>query len=128
MPLRLNKVKRPMTQRCCAMDRSLLASLALAFSVLAGAAAAIASQEPTSGRQAELSTLLKHDCGSCHGLTLKGGLGPALLPGALKDKPTDFLVEVILDGVPGTPMPPWRGELTAEEALWLAQSIKRGTE
>jgi mono/diheme cytochrome c family protein len=27
-------------------------------------------------RQAELLHLLKHDCGSCHGMTRKGGLGP----------------------------------------------------
>ena len=30
-------------------------------------------------RQAELSHMVKQDCGSCHGMTLKGGLGPALL-------------------------------------------------
>lgn len=29
-------------------------------------------------REKELETLLYQDCGSCHGMTLKGGLGPAL--------------------------------------------------
>ena len=31
-------------------------------------------------RQDQLRYLLRQDCGSCHGMTLKGGLGPALLP------------------------------------------------
>lgn len=38
-------------------------------------------------RQKQLIHLLKQDCGSCHGLTLKGGLGPALLPDVLLSKP-----------------------------------------
>ena len=31
-------------------------------------------------RQAELIHRLKHDCGSCHGMTMKGGLGPPCCP------------------------------------------------
>jgi cytochrome c55X len=37
-------------------------------------------------RIAELSNLLVQDCGSCHGMTMKGGLGPALTPDILKSK------------------------------------------
>ena len=44
---------------------------------------AAAAIEPPPARQAELLHLLRHDCGSCHGLTLKGGLGPPLLPATL---------------------------------------------
>ena len=88
----------------------------------------MALSQPPEARRAELATLLKHDCGSCHGLTLRGGLGPALLPEVLQDKPVSYLAGVILDGLPGTPMPPWRGQLSSEEALWLAESIKKGTE
>ena len=33
-----------------------------------------ASAEPSSARQSELRNLVVQDCGSCHGLTLKGGL------------------------------------------------------
>ncbi|MDX2370482.1 MAG: hypothetical protein QNK36_19105, partial [Colwellia sp.] len=29
-------------------------------------------------RKAQLTHMVKQDCGSCHGMTLKGGLGPAL--------------------------------------------------
>lgn len=66
-----------------------------------------------------LRNLLKHDCGACHGLTLKGGLGPALLPENLQDKPDDLLVTTLLDGRKGTAMPPWRPFMNADEALWL---------
>ena len=77
-------------------------------------------------RQAELLNLLKHDCGSCHGLTLKGGLGPPLTPEELRHKPVDFLVATILYGRTGTPMPPWRPFLTDFEATWLDLRIKEG--
>lgn len=57
-------------------------------------------------RQQELLHLVKHDCGSCHGMTLKGGLGPSLLPESLKNKPDELLFVTILEGRHGTPMPP----------------------
>jgi cytochrome c55X len=91
------------------------------------AVASAAAEEPLSGpRQAELRNLLLQDCGSCHGLTLKGGLGPALLPEALVDKPVAFLTHTILEGRPGTAMPPWRGLLTEQEAAWIAELLKMG--
>ena len=93
--------------------------------VLAGAAAAGAG-EPSGARQAELLHRLKHDCGSCHGLTMKGGLGPPLLPARLAGRSRDELVAVILDGVADTPMPPGQGELTADEASWLVRVLQEG--
>lgn len=59
-------------------------------------------------------------------MTMKGGLGPALLPGNLAGKPDPYLVAVILDGVPGTPMPPWRNELSRQEAAWLVEYLRKG--
>jgi cytochrome c55X len=82
--------------------------------------------DPDAKRQDELLHLLKHDCGSCHGLTMKGGLGPPLLPNALVGKEDEFLIEAILDGRPGTPMPPWRSQLSAGEAAWLVQALRAG--
>jgi cytochrome c55X len=87
---------------------------------------ALAASLLPQARQAELIHLLKHDCGSCHGMTLKGGLGPALRAPDLEGKPAALLADVILDGVPGTPMPPWRGALTPAEAVWLAEALKNG--
>jgi cytochrome c55X len=77
-------------------------------------------------RQAELRYLLQQDCGSCHGLTLKGGLGPALLPDDLAGKPPELLVTTILDGRENTAMPAWRGILSYEEAAWLTEQLLIG--
>jgi len=77
-------------------------------------------------RQAELLYLLKHDCGSCHGMTRKGGLGPPLLPDNLRDRPPLLMENTVLYGRPGTPMPPWRGLLTEQEVHWLLEAMRRG--
>jgi cytochrome c55X len=85
-----------------------------------------AGADPGVERQETLRYLLSHDCGSCHGMTLRGGLGPALLPESLRDRPDELLVNTILDGRPGTPMPPWRGELSTDDAQWLVQLLRKG--
>jgi len=90
------------------------------------AATGASQAAPSSDRQAELLHRLKHDCGSCHGMTMKGGLGPPLLPEVLAPKSDQGLAEVILQGIPGTPMPPWQSELTRDEALWIARLLQRG--
>ena len=74
---------------------------------------------PSPERQNELRNMLKQDCGACHGLTLKGGMGPALLPEALAGKSDDFLAETILNGRQGTAMPPWKTFMTRDESFWL---------
>lgn len=73
-----------------------------------------------------LERLVRQDCGSCHGLTLKGGLGPDIRRDALGHHDQDSLTTVILDGVPGTPMPPWRRLLSEAEALWIATYLLKG--
>lgn len=110
------------------MARWRCASALAASTVAVGAtmAAAGSSTTPTPQRQAELIYQVEQDCGSCHGLTMKGGLGPALLPQSLVDKPDDLLAEIIVDGVPGTPMPPWAFEIERDEALWIVQQLKKG--
>lgn len=82
--------------------------------------------EISTQRQDELIYLLHQDCGSCHGMTLKGGLGPSLLPEALQGKPVELLSATILFGRSGTPMPPWSFMLTESEATWLAQRLLNG--
>lgn len=71
----------------------------------------------------DLANLVHQDCGSCHGLRLKGGLGPPLLPDAIPHYDVETLSEVILDGIPGTAMPPWRPLMTEAEARWIAQYL-----
>jgi cytochrome c55X len=85
-----------------------------------------AAGEIPSPRQAELMHLLTQDCGSCHGLTLHGGLGPALTPEALAGKSPATLRAVILHGRPGTPMAPWSPFLNEAEADWLVAQLMKG--
>jgi cytochrome c55X len=73
-----------------------------------------------------LEHMLVQDCGSCHGLTMKGGLGRPLTREALADSDPDTLAAIILEGVPGTAMPGWRSILKEDEALWMANYLKKG--
>jgi cytochrome c55X len=77
-------------------------------------------------RRAALIDLVRHDCGSCHGLTLNGGLGPPLTPEALREQPSENLVATVLHGRPGTPMPPWKRFISEPEARWVVDQLKRG--
>ncbi len=81
---------------------------------------------PSPERSRELVRMVRQDCGSCHGLTLRGGLGPALLPEALRDKPPAGLKYTILLGRPGTAMPPWQPFMSEAEADWIVAQLLRG--
>lgn len=94
--------------------------------VLLLAGATLAAAEPSAARQKELVHMVRQDCGSCHGLTLQGGLGPALLPANLADKPAESLVATIVYGRPGTPMPPWHRFLGEDEAQWIVAKLMTG--
>ena len=101
----------------------------LIFALFFVSTATVASAEPTIAaepdvaRQNELVRLVRQDCGSCHGMTLQGGLGPALLPSTLKDKPAEGLVATIYYGRPGTPMPPWKQFVSEAEASWIVDKL-----
>jgi cytochrome c55X len=85
--------------------------------------AALLAAEPGPVRQQELVHLVRQDCGSCHGMTLKGGLGPALLPASLADKPAEGLAATIYYGRPGTAMPPWKQFMSEAEAAWIVEKL-----
>lgn len=97
--------------------------LIFAFFISSQAVAELASE-----RQQQLIHLLKHDCGSCHGMTLKGGLGPSLLPESLKNKPDELLFVTIREGRHGTPMPPWKSQLSEDDVNWIIQRLRQGIE
>jgi cytochrome c55X len=109
------------------MRRTLLSALPvlLAWWPLAPALAQ-AAEAPAPARQAELVRMVRQDCGSCHGLRLTGGLGPALTPTALRDMPPANLAAVIYHGRPGTPMPGWKTMLSEAEATWIAHQLQAG--
>ena len=66
--------------------------------------------------------------GSCHGLTLAGGLGPALTVEALAQSPSnrDALIATVLSGRRGTAMPPFSSLLDESEAIWIVDELLRG--
>ena len=82
---------------------------------------------PAPQRQAQIAHWLRDDCGACHGMTLKGGLGLPLTREALAGKPTDFLVQTVLQGRANTAMPPWAPFFTESEVRWLIQQLQAGT-
>jgi len=69
---------------------------------------------------------VRQDCGACHGMTLAGGLGPPLLPAVLQERSQEALVQTILHGRPGTPMPPWRPFLSEQEVRWMVDRLLEG--
>jgi len=101
----------------------------LSVLILLGCASAAAPApvhgEPVSeDRKASLDHLLRQDCGSCHGMTLQGGLGPALLPERFAGRDVDSIADMILYGNPEKAMPPWKDLLSQAEARYLAERIK----
>jgi len=86
----------------------------------------VAAREPTPERAGELVRMVRQDCGSCHGMRLTGGLGPALTPQAVAEKPAESLVATILYGRSGTPMPPWRAFVSEDDANWIVERLRKG--
>jgi cytochrome c55X len=102
--------------------RRALAAAALLALLAPGGAGAGDAVPP--GRAADLERLVRQDCGSCHGMRLSGGLGPDIRAEALSEIPAETVTAIILDGLPGTAMPPWRPLITREEAQWIAAYLK----
>ena len=78
-------------------------------------------------RQEELIYIIQQDCGSCHGMNLKGGLGPPLTSETLKTKSSEELFNIISQGVAKTPMPSWIEILNNEEIEWIVTRLQSNT-
>ncbi|MBA1280108.1 c-type cytochrome [Stutzerimonas stutzeri] len=81
---------------------------------------------PDAKRQTQLEHLLVQDCGSCHGLRMTGGLGPAITRDALAGKPRESLIATVTHGRPGTAMPGWNALLDEQDILWLVELLIEG--
>lgn len=87
---------------------------------------ASAADEPDTARQQQLVRMVRQDCGSCHGMRLTGGLGPALTRETLAGRSLDSVSAAIFYGRPGTPMPPWSAMISEDEARWIAEQLQAG--
>lgn len=121
-------VKPCVIKRCIKSAIAALGTVGLIFSTAVFATDDVAKSNAamSAERRVELISMVRQDCGSCHGMTLKGGLGPSLLPEALKDKPADYLKSIILHGRPDTAMPPWQRFLSEAEAEWIVSNLQKG--
>lgn len=113
-----------------AMLRSALfliaASLCLASAAHANDPQAATATTIDAARQAQLIRMVRQDCGSCHGIQLTGGLGPAITREQMADFPFDSLVAVIYNGRPGTAMPGWKTMISEADAHWIAHQLQAG--
>lgn len=100
-------------------------SAILVLLMLCFASPAMLADEPTRSPD-DLGNLVVQDCGSCHGLTLKGGLGPPLRPENLSHLPEAAITAIISEGVPGTAMPPWKPLLAPADIEWISHQLKAG--
>jgi len=103
-----------------------LAGFAFFFLIFTSSPSVAEEGSLTPARKSDLIHLLKNDCGSCHGITLKGSLGPSLLPRDLAKRSASALRAIILDGVPGTPMPAWRGQFSEADETFLVGLLQHG--
>lgn len=111
------------TVRCVRSALAWLLGVAASAGALAGPAT---DHPPDTTRQQQLIHVVRQDCGSCHGMLLTGGLGPALTREALAGLPAEAIAATIFHGRPGTPMPGWRAMLTESEASWIAEQLLAG--
>ncbi len=81
----------------------------------------------SASRKTRLMDLLLADCGSCHGMTMKGGLGPSLLAVDLKNKSDAMLFYTIREGRKNTPMPPWKPFMNDDEIRWMVKQLRQQT-
>lgn len=98
--------------------------LAFLLALLPSLAVHARAGEPEFAR--ETVRLVRQDCGSCHGMSLQGGLGTPLTKEALAGQSAEALSIIILYGKHGTAMPPWKTLLSEAQARWIAERLLEG--
>lgn len=98
--------------------------LTLLLALMSSLAVHASAGEPAFAR--ETVRLVRQDCGSCHGMSLQGGLGTPLTREALVGQSAEALSIIILHGKHGTAMPPWKTLLSEAQARWIAERLLEG--
>ena len=109
-----------------AIDLAFVVMAVLGVGIMVDEVTAQTVEVPSSVRAQTLVRMVRQDCGSCHGMLLTGGLGPAITPQALREVPIDSVAATIYHGRPGTPMPPWKAMISESEARWMAEHLLAG--
>ncbi len=82
--------------------------------------------EITNERQSELLYFVEQKCPACHGIGMRGSIGPALSKANLQHLSVNAVTLTILYGLPEKGMPAWEAQLSEREASWIAELLKRG--
>lgn len=80
----------------------------------------------SAARALELLDFVAGTCPACHGTDLQGSVGPPLSRAELEHLTVNALAMTLLQGRPEKGMPPWNGQLSKTDALWIAGFLKGG--
>ena len=72
----------------------------------------------------DADAVFERECQGCHGPKHQGGVGSDIRPAVLKPKNSQMLSETILNGRPGTAMPPFKGTLSKNEAAKMVDYLQ----
>lgn len=80
---------------------------------------------PPEGDVAAGARLYIAGCAACHGAAGEGAVGPSLRNNTFISEANDeALRQVIVEGIPGTSMPPWEGDLSEKEVSDLVALMR----
>lgn len=82
--------------------------------------------EVTNERRSELLYFVEQNCPACHGIRMRGSIGPALSKANLQHLSVNAVTLTILYGLPAKGMPAWEAQLSERDAYWIAELLKRG--
>lgn len=82
--------------------------------------------EVTNERRSELLYFVEQNCPACHGIRMRGSIGPALSKANLQHLSVNAVTLTILYGLTDKGMPAWEAQLSERDAYWIAELLKRG--
>lgn len=112
------------------LDNSTLAALTVYVQSLHSAPTSFDSTIASDESTAQTAALFEKNCSSCHGASGQGdgpaarSLAPRPANFQLKQGNLDYLERVLLNGIPGTAMPPWEEVLTDQQRHSLVSYLR----